>query len=612
MQFRLIQTTLLVSSIFSSCLANAEQGLLNPVIVTATRTTQTVDNTLAPVTVISRSDIENSQASSVAELLTGMAGMDITSQGGLGTNTSLFLRGTNTNHTLFLVDGIRLGSATLGTTAIELIPLEQIDRIEIVRGPRSSLYGSEAIGGVVQLFTRQGSEATQTNLTAGYGTHNTASLSAGTSGATDIGSYSMQAAATKTDGIHVHDDGHPDKDGYQNQSVTASFKKLLGNFGEAALSLFHSEADNDYDNIYDATAINESHTRQNTINASLKFFAGDKLDNNIRLSQQRDEFDDFENAAANGSFNTLRKQALWQGDYHLRDDQTISLGYEVLTEEIETSGNYAETERDNHALFGQLQSEFSQQALVLAVRHDNNDAIGHTTTGNIDWRWNFSSEANITASYGRAFKAPTFNDLYWPDNGYTFGNPNLLAEESRSAEIGANIKSDNVRASFNIYKTRIENLIDWQAVDPGDPFSPWTPDNVNNAVISGMETRIETRLFNWDLAFNLNLIDPRDEQTNNRLQRRALKEARLDLDREFGKLATGVSLHAAGGRYDDAANTDLLPGYGLVNLRSSYALNKSLSVKGKIDNLFDKEYETIRDYNNLGRTIFVSLSYNIE
>ncbi|HEY9050552.1 MAG TPA: TonB-dependent receptor [Gammaproteobacteria bacterium] len=602
------QINLLTFCLVCSGYAMAETQILDPIVVTATRTAQTIDNTLAPVTLITRADIEQSQAQSLPELLAGFPGMDISSQGGLGKNTSLFIRGTNTGHTLFLIDGIRVGSATLGATAIEHIPLQQIDRIEIVRGPRSSLYGSEAIGGIVQIFTRQGSNTTRVNVNAGYGSYATSELAAGVNGPVGSGSYNLQTAFTETDGIDIHDNGHPDEDGYRNRSFTASFNHGIGTLGDIALRLSHTDADNEYDNSFDTTAINNSHTLQNTISGDFSFFIGSKLDNLLRVSQQRDEYNDFENSLANGAFDTLRDQVLLQSDYHISDNHTLTLGFEKLAEEVEASVNFAESERDNRAVFVQTQNNFGQQDVILALRQDNNEAFGHHTTGNIDWRWKFSKNASITAAYGHAFKAPTFNDLYWPAGPFTAGNPNLVPEKSRSAEIITRIKTDDVAVSINIYQTRIKDMIDWQP----DSFFVWSPQNVNKAVIQGIETTIETNIANWDIAFTLNLIDPRDEITNTRLQRRTSKSTRLDMDRAFSKLTTGITILAYGERYDDAANTDKLSGYGLVNVRSSYELTKSFSIKAKVDNLLDKEYETIRDYNNLGRVVFVSLNYNID
>ncbi|MDQ1362267.1 MAG: vitamin transporter, partial [Pseudomonadota bacterium] len=579
-------------------------------LVTATRTPVTVAQILAPVTLITREDIENSQANNLPELLQAMPGIDLTTQGGAGKTASLFLRGTGTGHTLFMIDGIRIGSATLGTTALENIPLEQIDRIEIVRGPRSGLYGSEAIGGVIQIFTRKGGDASRITASAGYGRYNTGKADAGISGNLAAGHYTLNAAINRTDGINALDNSNPDEDGYENRSLSAAFSRSLGDVSDIRLNFFHSDASNEYDDSYstNTTDVDTTDSTQSIISGEIKLYGIDALDNVIRLSQQRDESASFKNETGNGQFDTARKQFTWQGDYHLNQNTIFTFGYDSLAEEIATSTVYPVTERDNRAVFGQIQSSFAQQNIVLAMRQDHNEAFGQHRTGNIDWRWNFASQASITASYGRAFKAPTFNDLYSPYGG----NPDLLPEESRSAEIMTRIHSNDSQFTLNFYRTQIDNLIDWTPVDPNDIYSAWAPANVNAVTIEGMETEIATRFSAWTLRGNLDLTNPRDDTSGNVLQRRARQSARIDLDRDFGNTRAGISLLAVGNRFSDAANATPLPGYGLLNFRASHDLAKSLTLHGKIDNLLDKEYETVQFYNNPQRSLFVSLSYNLE
>lgn len=582
----------------------------DPLIVTATRTPVTASQTLAPVTLISREDIEKSQALSLPELLQNLPGIDLTTQGGLGKLTSLYLRGSATGHTLFMIDGVRVGSATLGTTAIENIPLEQIDHIEIVRGPRSGLYGSEAIGGVIQIFTRKGGNNTRINAKAGYGSLNTREADAGISGNSSLGHYTLHAASTQTDGINALDNNNPDKDGYKNRSLSAGFHRALGDISDISVNLLHTDATTRYDDSYSANTadVDSADSTQNIVSSELKLYLSDDIDNVIRLSHQRDENSAFKNSLDNGQFDTLRKQFTWQGDYHLNTDNTFTLGYDRLAEEIDTSTRYTVSDRDNRAVFGQIQTGFAQQNIVVALRSDNNEAFGHHQTGNIDWRWNFASNANITTTYGRAFKAPTFNDLYSPYGG----NPDLLPEESRSVEIITRVNNNATQFSLNIYRTQIDNLIEWTPVDPNDPYSSWSPANVSAVTIEGMETEISTQLAAWTVRGNINLTNPRDNISGNVLQRRVRQSARIDLDRDYDKVSAGMSLQAFGSRFSDADNLVTLPGFSLVNLRSSYRLDKSLTLHAKIENLFDKEYETVQYYNNPGRTAFVSLSYNME
>ncbi|HEX5638029.1 MAG TPA: TonB-dependent receptor, partial [Gammaproteobacteria bacterium] len=560
----------------------------DPLIVTATRTPVTVSQTLAPVTLITREDIEKSQALSLQELLQNLPGIDLTTQGGLGKLASLYLRGTATGHTLFMIDGVRIGSATLGTTAIENIPLEQIDHIEIVRGPRSGLYGSEAIGGVIQIFTRKGDDSTRINARAGYGTYNTREADAGISGNSSLGHYTLHAASTQTDGINSLNNNNPDKDGYKNRSLTAGFNRALGDISDISVNFFHTDATTHYDDSYSAipTDIDWADSAQNILSSEVKLYLADELDNVIRLSSQRDENSAFKNSLDNGQFDTLRKQLTWQGDYHLNSDNTFTLGYDRLAEEIDTSTSYTVSDRDNRAVFGQIQTGFAQQNIVMALRSDNNEAFGHHQTGNIDWRWNFSGNASMTASYGRAFKSPTFNDLYSPYGG----NPGLLPEESRSVEIMTRINNNDTQFSLNIYRTQIDNLIEWTPVDPNDPYSSWSPANVSAVTLEGMETEIATKLSSWTVRGNINLTNPRDNVSGNVLQRRVRQSARIDLDRDYENASAGISLQAFGSRFSDADNLVTLPGFSLVNLRSRYDFSKSLSLNGKIDNLLDKEY----------------------
>jgi vitamin B12 transporter len=576
----------------------------DPLIVTATRTPQTIAQALAPATVITREEIENSQAQSLPELLQGLPGIDLTTQGGPGKSASLYLRGTGTGHTLFMIDGVRIGSATSGTTSIELIPLEQIDHIEIVRGPRSSLYGSDAIGGVIQIFSRKGSDKTRVTAKVGHGTYNTHEADAGISGNAALGHFSLHAAAKQTDGINVLDNNNPDKDGYKNHSLTAAFNRSLGDISDISLNILHSNAKNEYDGS-DITSQYLGETTQNIVSSEFKLYPIDALDSAFHLSHQQDKLDIFNNGTNENQYDTLRNQFTWQNNYHLNTDNIFTLGYDKLVEKVETSDAYTVTERDNRAVFGQIQSGFAQQNIVLALRSDNNEAFGHHRTGSIDWRWNFADNANITAAYGRAFKAPTFTDLYYPLSG----NPNLLPQESRSSEIMTRIKTGNTEFSLNLYRTQTENLIEWMPISPGSPI--WAPFNLT-VTIEGMETEVTTKIDEWTLRGNINLVNPHNDITDTVLQLRARQIARIDLDRNYGFASVGVSLLTSGKRFADPYNLEELPGYGLVNLRGRYDLSKTLSLHAKIDNLLDREYETVQYYNNPTRFVFVSLSYNME
>ena len=605
-----------VSTFLSACLfatsTIAQQNTLDPVVVTATRTPQSVSNTLAPLVLITRKDIEKSQANSLQQLLSGLPGIDITSIGGLGSNSSIYTRGTKTAHTLFMVDGVRIGSATLGETAFQDIPLHLVERIEILRGPRSSLYGSRAMGGVIQIFTRKAKEDTEANVFVGTGTHNTSELSAGVTGSTGKAKFNIQGSLTKTDGINDLSTSNPDKDGYENQSFTASFTDAVSDLLEIGFNIYYVESDKEYDGtpFFNPTVLTDINTSENistTTSTDIKLFLADNWDSTIQLATNRDESNNFLNGAENGVFETSQNQIIWQNDIQLTDNHLFTIGYDHLDEDVDSSNPISVNTRYNKAAYAQIQSSYTKQDITLATRHDNNESFKSHTTGNIDWRYRFNKHYSITASYGTAFKAPTFNDLYWPTTIFSSGNPNLKPEKSKSSEIIIRNKQQNMSWELNLYKTKIKDLIEWQEVSPGF----WTPSNVDKANIEGIEASINTILDDWNVLFVVGAIDPRNEVTDKKLIRRSSKSTKLALDKDFGKYTVGISTTAYGERFEDINNTVKLSGYGITNIRTSYKLAKDITLQAKVDNLFDKDFETAKDYNSLDRTIFVSLRYLI-
>jgi vitamin B12 transporter len=608
MRHHIIKSALLAASYLTTQNIFAKENILDPVIVTATRTAQTEDKTLAPISLITRKDIESSQANTLPELLSGLPGIHITVQGGAGKESSMFMRGTSTRHILFLIDGVKIGSASLGQTAFQHIPLSQIERIEIIRGPRSSLYGSDAIGGVVQIFTRQASKETQANISAGYGTHATFETSAGISGSTGKAKFGLQASSSETDGINSLSTSNPDTDGYINRSISARFDDAVNELLEIGFNILYTESDNEYDNAFDATSIDSEKAVEAIVSGDIKLYLTDNWDSKTQISTNRDESNIYQNNSLSSSIDTNRNQITWQNDIQISDSNMLSLGYDFMDEEIETSENFSVKTRNNKAVFAQLQSDFKKQNIILSFRQDNNDSFGHHTTGNLDWRFQFNKKYSITASYGQAFKAPTFNDLFWPAGAFAAGNPDLEPETSKSTEIITHGNSGDYDWFVNIYKTRIKDLIDWSP----DALGIWMPTNIDDADIKGIETSIKTSIKDWDISFNMNFLEPRNKTTDKKLERRASKHAQLTVDKSFGKLKTGISFDAQGDRFDDSANLNRLSGYGLVNIKTEYLLQKNITIKAKIDNLLDKEYQTAKDYTSLDRVVFASMTYSFK
>ncbi|MEN8167391.1 MAG: TonB-dependent receptor, partial [Pseudomonadota bacterium] len=319
----------------------------------------------------------------------------------------------------------------------------------------------------------------------------------------------------------------------------------------------------------------------------------------LTLGESRDETDDL----VYGEINTRRKQASWQNDLILARNQILTAGIDLLQDSVSGSLTYAEDTRDNLAIFTQYQGAFGQLNLTAGLRHDDNEAFGNHTTGNLSLGYTITPRVRGILSYGTAFRAPSFNDLYYPG----FSNPELQPEESTSYELG--FTGDPGWGSWELraFRTEIDNMIQYNP-------NAGKPENIAAARIDGLETRIGTRLLDWDLSTSLTLLDPRDQSTGEVLQRRARKTLRIDVDRSFGKTGLGLSFIAQDSREDlDYSTWPATPvtlgGYGLADLRASQQLSSDWVLRGQIKNLFDKEYETVYSYNTLGRELFISLTY---
>jgi vitamin B12 transporter len=571
----------------------------SPIIVTATRTVQTVDDTLASVTVITREQIEQQQAHDLVALLTSVSGIDMVNNGGLGKTSSILMRGTSSKHVLVMIDGIKIGSATLGSIAFENIPLSQVERIEIVRGPRSSLYGSNAIGGIIQIFTREGKGDATFNAELGYGSDNLTKVNAGFSGKANNTSYSINAGYLSTDGFDSLQSNNNDEDGYENASLSANIKQELSNTSSLAFNFLHATGTNEYDSSYYPSAFMESDFTQTSGGITYTAAPMKSWELILKASQSHDKNENFQNNVDTGVFITDRDMYSWQNNFTFSDDLILTAGVDFQKDKVSSSTTtYDKTSRDNTGYYVQQQWLGNKNDLTAALRLDDNQTFGNKTTGNIAWGHSFANATKIITSYGTAFKAPTFNDLYWPDTGFGGGNPNLKPEESNTTEIELRKKHAWGKTSVSVYNTQIENLI-----------SGWPPVNVNKAEISGIEIRLSTNIFGWETKAEYALLDPRDTVTDKILQYRSQQTLRIDMDKKAGKWSTGMSFIGQGYRFNDTANTDRVSGYGIINLRASYAMTKKLLVKWKIDNVLDKKYEITRDYNNSGITGFVSLVY---
>ncbi|HEY1140413.1 MAG TPA: TonB-dependent vitamin B12 receptor [Lysobacter sp.] len=586
---------------------------LDDVIVTASRTPQARDAALAAVTVITREDIERRAPASLPELLRGMPGVSIASNGGPGKVASTFLRGTDSDHALVLVDGVRIGSATSGGAAFQDIPVEQIERIEIVRGPFSSLYGADALGGVIHIFTRRPHDSFDANFNAGVGNYGTQRFGAGIGGRGETsdergGWYQVHAAYENTDGYNSYRDNpaneydnfNADRDGYRNRSLSLGAGHRFNRAWDVEARALRAEGNNEYDGFYD-----ESDVVQQVAGGRVRYAPTEKVTLSLNLGRNDDTSDNFSRGEPMGFFESHRTTGSLQGDFTVGEG-VWTVGYDWRRDEVDSDTPFDVEERITRGLFGQWQQRFGAHSLQVGARRDDDTQFGGKSTGSARWGWDFTEALRLTASYGTAYRSPTFNDLYYP----FFGNPELEPESSRSAEIGLRGKHAWGEWTVNAFETHIDDLISYDPTPtPDRPFGQ--PGNIEEARIRGTEATVATTAFGWTWQGNVTVLDPRNTSAGSDalLPRRSRTNARLDVDRSFGRFSVGASVAGTGKRYDDPDNTLRLPGYATTDLRIGYTFAEAWTLQVNANNLLDKTYETAMFYPQPGRNWFVSVRY---
>lgn len=582
-----------------SAFAQSQTTVLDDVVVTANRIARSADETLASVTVITRKDIEQKQAQSVPDLLSGLPGVQFTNNGGVGKSTSLSLRGTNDGHTLIMIDGVRIGSATLGSTGLQDLPIEQIDRIELVRGPRASLYGSEAIGGVIQIFTRKGPQPASFSL--GGGTHQTFEGSAAGGFGDQNLWLNVGASGYATHGINSRETANePDHDSYSRSSFNTRGGGRIGKALSYDLQAMHTEGRNKYDGNPNITDI-----RQDLYAGNLSYALNSHYSTSFKLAQNLDATTNLKDEKFSSRVDTRRSQATWQNDFTLIDGQQLVGGFDYQYDEILSNSSYDRNKRVNKAVFAEYLGEFGNADLQVSGRHDKNEQFGHHNTGSVAAGYRFSPALRLRTSYGTAFKAPSFNDLYYPYSG----NPSLQPETSRTLEAGAGGKIGQFSWDAAVYKTRINNLIAWAP----DASGNWYPSNISRAHITGLELSASQKFGDTTVSASASLINPKDHSggatEGNLLARRARQTGRIDIDHLIGKWSVGGSLNGTGKRYDAANNTVKLGGYATADLRVEYRFNPEWRIQTRIENVFDKRYQTVNTYNQPGVGAYVTVRY---
>lgn len=591
---------------------------LGEVVVTATRLEQPLNQSLASTTVITAQDIRDSQAPDVPTILRNVAGVEISQNGGIGKSSGVFLRGTNSDDVLVLVDGVRINSATTGMTSLDQIMLDQVDHIEVVRGNVSSLYGSEAIGGVIQIFTKHGHGAPSANVSAGLGSQGTRRLSTGFGGATDGTDFNVQLSTFKTDGVSALNpvlvpSANPDQNGYRNNSISANLGHTFNSDHRVSATLFGSNGNNQYDSAFNPNPADANTNREQIWKFSLA--SDDQITKDwhskLQLANGVDQYRDFLNGipSAFGSlFQTTSNQLTWQNTLHLDDSKQLLMGAESLQQKVSSDINpgYAQDSRTVNSVFAGYTGRYDVHQLQANLRQDRNSQYGDATTGLLGYGYSLTDAWRVTTSYSTAFKAPTFNDLYYP--GY--GNPALKPEHARNFEAGTHYSVTGGQQFDAVYfDNHIRDMINAVLVDPVNYV--YQAQNVSRARMNGFEFNYAGRFGDTGVKAALTSQNPRDETTGLQLDRRSKLHSSFGLTQQLGVWQLGGEWMYSGTR-PDASSTQTLAAYNVFNLTAGYSINKDTKLSLRADNLTNQNDSNAYGYNPLGRRVFVGINYQMQ
>jgi vitamin B12 transporter len=588
------------------------------VVVTATRTPARADQVIADTTVIGSEEIARAGAVSVADVLARQRGIEIARNGGPGASTSIYLRGANSNQVVVLIDGVRIGSSTTGAASWNAIPLAAIDHIEIVYGPLSSLYGADAIGGVVQIFTKKSDGAAQVGAGIGGGTYGTRQGDASVHGSGNGISYAFGAAHEEASGFSSTRPGassyNRDDDGYRRNSANGRIAVQLAEGHDAGIQFLQSRLRAQYD-----SGASSFDTRNIQDIDSVALFLNDRILPNwrssLQLARANDKLGSFTSTAASGTsqIDTRQDEATWQNTVGIGSDTLqVLFGHRAETVLSVSGGATTASPLNRSRITNSVAASYDLRRgshLVDVSARNDHSVYGSKTTGAAGYGYEFSRDLRATASIGTSFRAPTFNELYFPGYGLASNKP----EQGRNAEAGLRYQVSGVELQGSYYRNRLTDMI--VSVNPCPSRTGSCAYNVNHALLEGLTLSASTRLQAIDLRASADLQDPRDETTGKQLARRSRRHANLSashlVDYGAGAFETGIELQASGHRFDDAANANRLGGYGLLNLYTDWRIARDWSLLVRVDNAAAKRYELARNYNTSGRSWFAALRYGI-
>ena len=591
-----------------SLLAQTSVPQLESVVVTASRAPQILDEAMGDITVVGREELQRASGDSVAGILARQPGVQITDNGGRQTATGVMLRGANANHTLVLIDGMRINGSIQGGANWNALDPAAIERIEILRGAASSLYGSDAIGGVVYIITRKGDTDRPLSAWAdlGLGTQETFKASTGFSGAASGWNYALTASMAESGGYSTttpavaFGNHHPDDDGYSQHTLAGSLGYRWAAGHHLGVSFYNSYINGDYDSggwTHPAYAL----TRQQAYSITSTNDITANWQSVLRFGLSKESYDD---RVWDTTFSSLQRSYSWQNNFQLNDDHKVSAYVERIEERPLHSADMEANRRNTNAVGAIYNGRFGRHSLQASLRNDNISGYGNEVTGGLGYDLALTDAWTVGVAGNTGFHAPTFSDLYYPGSE----NPDLNPEKSRNIEAHVNYQRDGLRFGATIYQNKVRDLLAWDN-------TTFRMENVDRATIRGATLTAEYEWNATTLRASADFMRPRDDSTGERLLRRARQQYMVAAEHRFDALRLGAEYQFTGKREDTAVDPATfasyratLGGYSLLNLTAAYDFSSNASVQVRWNNVFDKDYAHAYGYRTAGSNVFVNLS----
>lgn len=600
---------------------------LDDIVVTASRSPQALRDVVGDVTVVDQQTLQRSGKDSLAEILSRQPGVQFSSYGGPQTITSIFMRGTNSTDTLVLIDGMRVNGSTSGSVQFPAIDPSMIERIEILRGAASSLYGSDAIGGVINIITKKGEQDRPLSAWAniGYGTYETAKSSMGLSGAKNGWDYSFSTSAGSSKGFDSqrsitgnnapNPSYYADKDGYRQHAVSGTLGYRWAPGHHIGLTAYNGYIDGDYDtadfDVFPTKVLRNVHAiaRQQAYGFTSTDQISTGWESVSRFGFSRDSYDDRADEKQS-TFNSLKRDFSWQNNFALHPDHRLSILMEHLEERVQSTTAFDRTARNTNSAALIYTGRINALHTQASIRQDSITSYNSQTTGSLGLDVDLNDAWQVGMAGSTGFRAPSLNDLYF-SAAWGHGNPNLKPEKSRNIEAHIRYDQGDTRASAVVYQNKISNLIAWNFT-----AFPMFPESIDRATIRGLTLTGEHDFGNTTVRASADFLDPRNDNpvegaTGSQLALRARQVFHLSAEHHIQALKLGAEYQYTGQRYAGSTNDVVLGGFSLFNLTAAYEINKNLGVQVRWNNVLDKDYVLVDGYNTPGSNVFVNLSWRM-